>query len=391
MLAVLIDVEMRSDSLSAYPDDNKHFEMSSDPIHCRWRISNRVATKFISTFTMSARGDRVTSAYQKGFVRGQALALIRCGRSVSEVSSELNVPQRTIYFWLQRGCDKPDGKSTGRSRVTSRRTDRLITRIVHVDPSVSLSEISAETNLSRASCWRRLKEADFVSRKRPSSLHLSDRHKTLRLQWAMKHCHWRNQWARVVWSDEAAVRLRFKDGRLKLWIKSGRKIPGRFFTSRRQDDGRKLLIWGAIWSDGRTSLHVMRENMNSERYIQVLESHVYPLAFSLGDPSSEWILMDDNAPPHRAETTRLYKRSAGIRTLDWPARSPDLNPIEHVWAILKRHVRRHLCPSDGLDRLESLIKEEWDRVDQQVIKNLICSMSARVRKVIERRGDESGY
>ena len=334
---------------------------------------------------------RAHAAYRKGFLRGQALALVRCGIPVREVSAQLNVPRRTVYSWLRRGCHKPDGKSTGRPRGTSRRDDRLIIRIVHVDPSAPLSEISAETNITRTTAWRRLREAEHVSRKRPSKLHLTNRHKTLRLQWAMKHCHWRNQWSRIVWSDEAAVRLRFSDGRLRLWIKSGQKVPDRFFTSRRQEDGKKLLIWGAIWSDGRTSLHVMRENMNSERYIQVLEAHVYPISFSLGDPSSDWTLMDDNAPPHRSLATRAFKRTAGIRTLDWPARSPDLNPIEHVWSLLKRRVRRQLRPSDDLERLEFLIKEEWNHLDQQVIKNLICSMPSRVRTVIERRGEESGY
>ena len=131
--------------------------------------------------------------------------------------------------------------------------------------------------------------------------------------------------------------------------------------------------------------------MNSQRYIEVLEAHVYPFSFSLGDPSSEWFLMNDNAPPHRSVATRTYKRSAGIRTLDWPARSPDLNPIEHVWSLLKRRVRRQLRLSDDLERLESLINDEWRQLDQRIIKNLISSMPSRVRKVIERQGDVSGY
>ena len=77
--------------------------------------------------------------------------------------------------------------------------------------------------------------------------------------------------------------------------------------------------------------------------------------------------------------------------MDWPARSPDLNPIEHVWAILKRRLRRQICPGDDLNRLEFLIRNEWNHLDQEIIRNLIGSMSTRVRRVIERRGDESGY
>ena len=127
------------------------------------------------------------AAYRKGFLRGQAQALIRCGVPVSEVAAQLNVPRRTVYFWLKRGCHRPDKKSIGRLRVTSRREDRLIFRVVRADPCSSLAEISAEANISRTTSWRRLKEAKHVSRKRPSKLHLSNRHKTLRLQWAMRH------------------------------------------------------------------------------------------------------------------------------------------------------------------------------------------------------------
>ena len=130
--------------------------------------------------------------------------------------------------------------------------------------------------------------------------------------------------------------------------------------------------------------------MSSEGYLKVLEDHVYPLSFRLGDPSSEWIFMGDNAPCHRSNSVRDYRNSAGIRTLDWPARSPDLNPIEHVWAIIKRRVRRHIRPGDDLNRLESLVRTEWDQLDQQVIKRLVDSMPDRIRKTIERRGDKSG-
>ena len=131
--------------------------------------------------------------------------------------------------------------------------------------------------------------------------------------------------------------------------------------------------------------------MNSERYLKVLEDHVYPLSFRLGDPSSEWIFMDNNVPCYQSNSVRDYKASAGIRSLDWPAKSPDLNPIEHVWAIMKRRIRRQIRPGDDMNQLESLVRREWDQLDQQVIRSLVDSMPSWVRKVIEHEGDESGY
>ena len=86
-----------------------------------------------------------------------------------------------------------------------------------------------------------------------------------------------------------------------------------------------------------------------------------------------------------------FKTQAGIRTLRWPARSPDLNPIENVWSLLKRGVRRSIRPGDDLSRLEALLRQEWERLSQAVINRLIESMSSRIRQVIELSGDVTKY
>ena len=173
-------------------------------------------------------------------------------------------------------------------------------------------------------------------------------------------------------------------------MKSGEKIPNHLAMPVNQGGGR-LLIWGAIWINGRSELHIQRNNMNSDGYVNVLERHVCPLSFHLGDPSTDWILMDDNATCHRSRVTNSFKSQAGIRTLTWPARSPDLNPIENVWSLLKRSVRRALRPGDDLLRLETLLRQEWDRLSQDTINRLIESMPSRIRQVIELSGDGTKY
>ena len=137
------------------------------------------------------------------------------------------------------------------------------------------------------------------TRKRPSGIELTANHKRLRLEWAMQHCHWRSQWSRVVWSDGASVCLRGRDDRLRVWRQSDDEIPGNLALPVNQGGGR-LLIWAAIWMNGRTELHVQRNNINSDGYVDVLREHVLPLSNRLGDPSTDWIYMDDNATCHRS-------------------------------------------------------------------------------------------
>ena len=121
------------------------------------------------------------------------------------------------------------------------------------------------------------------------------------------------------------------------------------------------------------------------------EGTFFPLSNRLGDPSADWIFMDDNATCHRSFVTNAFKTQADIRTLKWPARSPDLNPIENVWSLLKRRVRRSIRSGDDLSRLEALLRQEWDRLSQEVINRLIESMSSRIRQVIEVSGEVTKY
>ena len=89
--------------------------------------------------------------------------------------------------------------------------------------------------------------------------------------------------------------------------------------------------------------------------------------------------------------TNSFKAQAGIGTLKWPACSPDLNPIENVWSLLKRGVRQSIQPGDDLARLEVLLRQEWDRLNQDVINRLIESMPSRIRQVINRSGEVTKY
>lgn len=337
--------------------------------------------------------EMIDSSLQTAFQKGKVCALLGEGMSDRQVSRKVGVPRSTVGFWRSNAFRLSRRVGCGRKRKTSSRSDRLIVRLVRNDPTLSSGEVRTllpEPTISSRSVQRRLREANFLSRKRPSSVELTKNHKRARLDWAMRHCHWRSQWGKIVWTDEASVCLRARDGRLRVWVQSGDELPEHLALPVNQGGGR-LLIWAAIWKNGRSELHVQKNNMNSEGYVHVLERNILPLSVNLGDPSTDWILMDDNATCHRSSLTNAFKSQTGIRTLRWPARSPDLNPIENVWSLLKRAVRRSLRPGDDISRLEVLLRQEWERLNQAIINRLIESMSSRVRQVIQCSGKMTKY
>ncbi|GFW00911.1 transposable element Tcb2 transposase [Trichonephila clavipes] len=104
---------------------------------------------------------------------------------------------------------------------------------------------------------------------------------------------------------------------------------------------------------------------------EILRPTVVPYAAAIGD---NFILMDYNCRPHRANLVEYFFFEEGIVRMEWPACSPDMNPIEHVWDVLGRRVAGRQPLPQTLQRLESALLEEWDIIPELVINNLIDSM-----------------
>ena len=136
-------------------------------------------------------------------------------------------------------------------------------------------------------------------------------------------------------------------------------------------------------------LHVIDNGtLTALRYVnEILDVYIRPYAGAVGE---NFILMDDNARAHRARITDQYLEQATIVRMEWPARSPDLNPIEHAWDMLQTAVSSHpVQPS--VQELRQALLEEWDQIPQYKIRRLISSMRRRCQAVIEARGHHTRY
>ena len=129
--------------------------------------------------------------------------------------------------------------------------------------------------------------------------------------------------------------------------------------------------------------------MNTGQYCHVIDSALLPQTEQWFD-EMEWIFQQDNAPCHKSRTTMNHLSDSGITVLDWPPNSPDINPIETAWALLKKEVRQR-----------NVTKEElWNKICQvwynsQTI-NKFCadipaSMVRRVQSVLRARGGHTKY
>ncbi|GFW30089.1 transposable element Tc1 transposase [Trichonephila clavipes] len=125
--------------------------------------------------------------------------------------------------------------------------------------------------------------------------------------------------------------------------------------------------------NGRTRLHVVANGtMTGQQYIdEVLLPHVRLFRGAVGD---KFVFIEDNATCHRTLAVQDCLDSEGIQRLVWPARSPDLNPIENVWDALRRQVAGRNCPPTNKNTLIRALTEEWDKLPQQLLDNIVQSM-----------------
>ena len=142
--------------------------------------------------------------------------------------------------------------------------------------------------------------------------------------------------------------------------------------------GGGVMVWGAISARGTGMLKTITGTLNSEGYLGILRDYLIPTAHMLGYGAC-FYLQDDGAPCHRSRLVTDWKSEQTFQCLIWPPQSPDLNPIENVWADMKRHLCNN--PQGTKDDLEREIRRYWDTI----------GMPARIRECLAAAGGHTRY
>ncbi|GFT65201.1 transposable element Tcb2 transposase [Trichonephila clavipes] len=292
------------------------------------------------------------------FTRGRIIGKLEEGRSVTSVAAEFGIAHNILSrLWrqFQTTGTAIRGFSSGRPRGTTPADDRYIVLQARRNRRQTAGEIARHTTQATG---------------RP----------ILRFTVAR----------RLHGSDESRFSLSSDSHRILIWRERGSRNHPSNIIERDRYGGRGVLVWGGIMLGSRTDLHIFDAgSVNGTRYCnEILLPYVRRFRGAMG---LQFLFMDDNAPCHRTVDAEQLLESEDIERMDWPARSPDLNPIEHVWDFLGRRLAALTLPPVTIRELRLALQDEWAAMPQQLIDTLILSMARRCETCLAVRGDHIPY
>lgn len=326
------------------------------------------------------------------------LSLLENQKSTREIQAITGIHYSTISRIRSKLCSHLSKSVGGRPTKLSSTTLRYATRLISsgkADTAVDVAKTlqnTLEESVSPQTVRRGLKKIGLkavVKSKRPF---LSKRHRRERLDFAISHQYWTvEDWKRVVWSDEVKINCIGSDGRNWVWKKAGEKLSDRLVQGTVKFGGGNLMMWGCMGWDGIGYATKIDGKMDADLYVEILEKELQ-LSLEYWDKTVEDVVFQqDNDPKHTSKKAKTWLKDHDFDVMVWPAQSPDLNPIEHLWSHLKRKLAEYENPPRGIGELWERVEKEWEAIDKSVCQNLINSMPRRVEAVLKAKGGYTKY
>lgn len=321
--------------------------------------------------------------------KARIVQLLHDGSSSLEISKLLSRDHRTVKKLIENVNKKRQYAPRKGVKTITARDRRKLKMIVTKNPLLTSSEVFAKAGILDVKRDQRCRILRTLGnfRKAVCRPPLNETHKKKRLSWAKENL--KTDFSTVIFTDESRVTLDGPDGWCKGWVFQEREPPSRM---RRQQGGGGIMIWAGIVNDKVIGPFKVDDGvkLNSASYCQLLDETFFTWYKSQNRIfKRNSIFMQDNAPSHASKYTTKFlakKGFSGKKLMSWPSSSPDLNPIENLWALVKRELYQGGKQYSSKAELWKAIQNKTAAIKPATIKSLTGSMDKRLVSMLENKG-----
>jgi len=313
------------------------------------------------------------------------------------VARELKISIGTVHNYKKKHLPELAATKGGRvpklsDRAKSNIRWKVLSRELRTATDIRnrLSEDGCEVH--RTTISRALKSMHFESKKKFDKPLLTARHKKARLEWARQHEHWTLvDWKRVIFSDETKINIWGSDGCRYYWTRPGDPAKDHHYNLTVKHGGGSLMMWGCMTYCGIGYSCQIEGTMRGQDYVGILGTAFMNTLEYWGLKKEDVIFQHDNDPKHTSKVAKKWLDDQDIQVLSWPAQSPDLNPIEHLWHHLKVRLATYEKKAKSVHELWERCDKEWNSITPDTCRKYINTMPARVKAVIKAKGGNTKF
>lgn len=328
------------------------------------------------------------------YQRAQCIALRKVGMSYRAIGANVGISRASVQRALERFKKTggfQDRRRGGRPKKLNERNIRMLKHLISDDDNRSSARelmLKLNESLEKPICRRTvvnyLQECGYEYKVKIKKPFLNKEHREARLQWCLEHSNWTvDDWKQVLFSDESTFYVIKRKSDTKIWRTKDEQWREGCMEVAATGGGGRVGFWGVITSEGTGCFRVYNENTNSDVYCSILDNYLVP-TIQLYGLENNFVFQHDNARYHTSKQTQEKLQQLNVKVLKWPAKSPDLNPIEHLWSIIDNKLKsRRMC---SVKELTDGLSTEWLSIGSQLCEKLIFSMPQRIRKCIAAKG-----